>query len=310
MRVVFFGSPTSALPSFEKLLEAGHRVELAVTQPDRPAGRGKRLTACPVKLFASAHGIPVHQPEKIRRDAGVFEAIRAINPDVNVVVAYGQIIPAAIFDLPKYKSLNVHFSLLPKYRGAAPVEWAILNGEEKTGVTIFVLNERMDEGDILAWTETEIRPQETAVELKDRLARLGAELLVQTLEKLDRLPRLPQDPGLASYAPRLKKEDGRINWQEPALSIERKIRALGDWPGAYAFCHGQRILLRRAKRISGGDPGPRAGEVLEVTKKGLVVGCGQGTRLLVERLQRENRREMDAYPFALGMRIKAGDVLE
>jgi len=285
-------------------------VELAITQPDRPAGRGKKLTPPPVKQFALSKGIPVLQPEKIKRDETALEAVRRINPDVNIVVAYGQIIPPSIFNLPRFKSLNVHFSLLPKYRGASPVEWAILNGEEKTGVTIFELNERMDEGDILASTETAIQPAETATELEQRLAHLGAELLVQTLHRLPSLPRFPQDHSQASYAPRLRKEDGQIDWTEPSLTIERKVRALGSWPGTYAFFRGQRILIRKGRRIPGARADWPPGQVVELTKEGIVVSCGGGTLFLIQRLQRENKKEMDALAFVQGMRIKPGDSFE
>lgn len=306
MKIVFFGSPGSALPSLDKLLQAGHAVELAVTQPDRPAGRGKKLTPPPVKQFALAKGIPVLQPEKIKRDEMALEAIRRINPDVNIVVAYGQIIPPSIFNLPRFRSLNVHFSLLPKYRGASPVEWAILKGEEKTGVTIFELNERMDEGDILASTETVIHPLETAVELEKRLAHLGAELLVQTLDRLDELPRYPQDHSQASYAPRLKKEDGQIDWAEPALIIERKVRALGSKLGTYTFLQSKRLLIRRGRRIPGARVDQPPGRVVELTEEGIVVSCGQGTLFLIQRLQQENKKEMDASAFVQGMRVKVG----
>ncbi|MGQ9673276.1 MAG: methionyl-tRNA formyltransferase [Candidatus Aminicenantales bacterium] len=310
MRIVFFGSPASALPTFEKLLQAGHIVELAITQPDRPAGRGKKLTPPPVKEFALSHDIPVLQPEKVKRDEKTLQAIQKINPDVNVVVAYGQIIPAAIYNLPRFKSLNVHFSLLPKYRGAAPVEWAILNGERKTGVTIFELNEKMDEGDILAFAEVEIFPEETATELEKRLACLGADLLVGTLDKLEELPRLPQDHSRATYAPRLKKEDGRIDWSAPALTIERKVRAFSTWPGAYSFLHGQRILICRGKKLAETLPGQRPGRIVATERNGLIVACGQDSLFLVERLQRENRKEMDAHAFLQGMKVDPGDFFE
>ncbi len=307
MRIIFFGSPRAALPSLEKLLEAGHSIELVVTQPDRPAGRGKKLAPPPVKQLAQSRGIPVLQPEKIKGDKKALETIQKINPDLNVVVAYGQLIPASIFNLPRFKSLNVHFSLLPKYRGAAPVEWAILNGEEKTGVTIFELNEKMDEGDILSCVETEIRPDETAPELENRLAHLGAELLVRTLERLDSLPRLPQDHSHASFAPQLKKEDGRIDWAEPAWVIERKVRALGSRPGAFAFLRGQRILIHRGRRILEKDVSFAPGQIVRITKEGLVVGCGEGTLFLVERLQRENKKEMEAHSFVQGTKVQPGD---
>jgi methionyl-tRNA formyltransferase len=309
MRIVFFGSPPAALPSFQRLLEAGHAVELAVTQPDKPAGRGKAVAPPPVKEFALARGIPVFQPEKIRRDEKAIEVIRKISPDVNVVVAYGQIIPGSIIYLPRFKSINVHFSLLPKYRGAAPVEWAILNGETKTGVTIFELNEKMDEGDIVAVEEVDILPRETAPELEARLARLGAELLVKTLDQIDHLPRSAQDHTRASSAPRLRKEDGKIAWTKDALTVERMVRAFSGWPGVFTIFRGQRILIRAGKKINqAAVSGFVPGQVIEVKKEGLVIGCSQGSLFLVERLQRENKKEMEASAFLRGLRIEPGDI--
>jgi methionyl-tRNA formyltransferase len=308
MRIVFFGSPAAALPSFQKLLEAAHTVELAITQPDKPAGRGRALAPSPVKKFALTRGIPVFQPEKIRRDEKALEIIRKINPDVNVVVAYGQIIPGSIIYLPKFKSINVHFSLLPKYRGAAPVEWAILNGETKTGVTIFELNEKMDEGDILAVEEVDILPYETAPELEARLARSGAELLIKTLEQIDHLPRSAQDHTQASSARRLRKEDGKIDWTKDALAIERMVRAFTGWPGVFTIFRGQRILIRAGKKINQAASGFVPGQVAEIRQEGLLVGCGQGSLFLIERLQQENKKEMEASAFLRGQRIEPGDV--
>lgn len=309
MRIVFFGSPPAALPSFQRLLQAGHAVELAVTQPDKPAGRGKAVAPPPVKEFALTRGIPVFQPEKIRRDEKAIEVIRKISPDVNVVVAYGQIIPGSIIYLPRFRSINVHFSLLPKYRGAAPVEWAILNGETKTGVTIFELNEKMDEGDILAVEEVDILPRETAPELEARLARLGAELLVKTLDQIDHLPRSAQDHTRASSAPRLRKEDGKIDWTKDALTVERMVRAFSGWPGVFTTFRGQRILIRAGKKINqAAASGFVPGQVIEIKKEGLVIGCSQGSLFLVERLQRENKKEMEASAFLRGLRIEPGDI--
>ncbi len=308
MKIVFFGSPLAALPSFQKLLECGHAVELAITQPDRPAGRGKALAPPPVKEYALTRGIPVFQPEKIRQDKKALEVIQKINPDVNVVVAYGQIIPGPIIYLPKFKSVNVHFSLLPKYRGAAPVEWAILNGEEKTGVTIFELNEKMDEGDILTAEKVDILPAETAPELEARLARLGAELLVRTLNQIEGLPRSAQDHTQATYAPRIKKEDGKIDWARDALAVERKVRAFSGWPGAYTIWRGQRILIRAGQKIDEARYDSPPGQVVELKKEGLVIACGEGSLFLVKRLQRENKREMEASAFLHGLRIEPGEI--
>lgn len=308
MKAVFFGSPPAALPSLRCLLEAGHAVELVVTQPEKPAGRGRRPTPSAVKAFALERDLPVIEPARIRTDEEALERVRAAAPDVNVVVAYGQIIPRAIHSLPPYKSLNVHFSLLPKYRGAAPVAWTILNGDPESGVTIMELNDRMDEGDILAQERVPVGPEETAAELERRLADLGADLLVRTLEGIDRLPRVPQDHGQATLAPKLKSEDGRIDWRSTAQAVDRRVRALGDRPGAFTFLKGKRINILKGRPAQAPREEPGPGRVLSVDKSGLVVGCGEGTAYLVEVLQPEGRGRMSAHAFSLGTRIEAGDL--
>ncbi|MGA2533633.1 MAG: methionyl-tRNA formyltransferase [Candidatus Aminicenantales bacterium] len=309
MRIVFFGSPTSALPSFRKLLDGGHSVGLAITQPDKPAGRGRRMTSSPVKAFALERGIPVIEPGKIRKDESVLPRIRDAGPDIHVVVAYGQIIPASIIYYPRHHSLNVHFSLLPKYRGAAPVQWAVLNGEVETGVTIIELNERMDEGDILAQAKTRIWPRETAGELEIRLADLGANLLVQTLEAVDSLPHLPQDHSRASLAPKIQKEDGRIGWSESAEFIDRKVRALAERPGTFTFFRGRRLQVHRGRPIEAGRHSARPGEVLDAGKDGLKVACGAESTYLIEELQPEGKKRMSASEFRLGAKIDPGELL-
>ena len=309
MRIVYFGSPGAAIPSLERLLQAGHSIELVITQPDKPAGRGKAPTPPPVKEAARRHGIPVLQPEKIRKDPEVLAALGKIAPDIIVVVAYGQIIPSTIINLPQHKSVNVHFSLLPKYRGAAPVQWAILSGEEKTGVTIFELNERMDEGDILSQLETDIGPRENARELEERLSRLGADLLVKILEEIDELPHLPQDQARATLAPRLHKDQGRIDWGKDAISIDRMVRAFSPWPGAFTFFRGQRIIIHAGSLLTVPASPPEPGRIVEVRREGPVVACGDGGAYLIERLQRENRKEMAAADFLRGTKIATGDCL-
>jgi methionyl-tRNA formyltransferase len=309
MRIAFFGSPEAALPSLEKLLEAGHEIVLAVTQPDRPAGRGKSTSAPPVKAFALGRGIRVLQPARVRNDDAFLGELRSATPDINVVVAYGQILPASVIYLPRWRSANVHFSLLPKYRGAAPVEWAILNGEPETGVTIFELDERMDEGDILSREVVEIRPRETAGELEARLARVGAELLTAALDRIDRLPRIPQDHRLATPAPRLKKEQGRIDWTKSSVEIERMIRAFSPWPGAFTFWRGRRLILHSGR--AGGDAascGP-PGQVAAAAGSGIAVCCGDATLFTVERLQRENKKSLEAADFLRGTGLTPGDSL-
>jgi methionyl-tRNA formyltransferase len=309
MKIVFFGSPVSALPSLRGLIDAGHSVELVVTQPDKPAGRGRKLQPSAVKAFALERGIPVIEPAKIRTDEPALERVRAAGPDVNVVVAYGQIIPNAIHALPRQRSLNVHFSLLPKYRGAAPVQWTILNGDAESGVTIIELDDRMDEGDILAVKRVPVGPRETARELEDRLAGLGASLLLETIEHIDGVSRAVQKHGLASLAPKIKKEDGRIRWELNAFTVDRKVRALADRPGAYTFFKGRRIGILRGRNLETANAGLAPGTVLAVGKEGLRIACGGGTAFLVEELQPEGKSPMTAHMFSLGTRIASGDSL-
>lgn len=308
MKVVFFGSPSSALPSLKKILESGHSVELIITQPDKPTGRGKKLLPCPVKQMALDLNIPVSQPLKIRKDDATLEKLIKIQPDLIVVVAYGQIIPASIIYLPKHNSLNVHFSLLPRYRGASPVQRALLNGEERTGITIFELNEKMDEGDVLAQEETEILPEENAAELEDRLAQLGADLLINTIDRIESQKPQKQDHSQASYAPKLKKEDGKIDWGKDSLDIQRQVRAFTPWPSAYAFIREKRVKIHKGKKSEGrAVPSSSPGEILNIGKEGIETCCGQRSVFLIQRIQPENRKEMDAFAFSLGMRIKPGD---
>ena len=307
MKLVFFGSPATALVSLKRIIEEGHRIELVISQPDKPTGRGKKLIPTPLKRFAQDLNIPVYQPVKIRKDQIALEKIKKINPDLNVVVAYGQIIPSSIIFLPKYNSINVHFSLLPKYRGASPIQWALLNGERKTGVTIFELNERMDEGDILTKEEVDIHPEEGASELEARLAQKGAELLIKTIAKIGKIKPQKQDHSQATYAPRIKKEDGRIKWEKNAIFIERLVKAYTPWPSAYTFLADRRIKILKGKKEAFKGQSSSQGEILEVKKKGIEVCCGDASVFLIENLQPENKKPMSAYSFSLGAKIRPGD---
>lgn len=310
MRIVFFGSPDSALPSLSRILSDGHRVELVITQPDKPAGRGKTLAMSPVKRFALDRGLPLHQPDRIRKDPQSLELLQAIRPDISVVVAFGQIMPAAVIDLPRLHTVNVHFSILPKYRGASPVAWALLQGETKTGITIFELNEKMDEGDVLLSREVDIQPGENTGALEKRLAEVGAGLLSETLARRESLPLVPQDQGAATFAPKLKKEDGRINWSETAIIVDRKVRAFTPWPSAFTFLDGSRLQVSRGKPLGGESAGlERPGRILSVTKEGLRVSSGLDTVFLIERLKPENRGEMSASDFSRGRKIENGALL-
>jgi methionyl-tRNA formyltransferase len=310
MRTVFFGSPEAALPSIRGLLDAGHSVELVVTQPDRPAGRGKKLTVSPVKEFAASRGIPLVQPERIRKDPAAVGLLRAARAELFVVVAYGQILPLEIIEIPPHKTINLHFSLLPQYRGAAPVQAALLNGETKTGVTIFRLNEAMDEGDILMSSETDIAPGENAGELESRLAVLGSTLLLETISLIGDIPLKPQDHAAATLAPKLRKEDGLIDWRQDAAAIDRRIRAFTPKPSAFTFFKGQRLIILKAAPASDLVAGGAPGAVRRVTKRGLEIHAGAGTLFWIERLQPESRGPLDAYAFSLNGRVRAGDILE
>jgi methionyl-tRNA formyltransferase len=316
MKTVFFGSPAAALPSLEALLAAGHSVELVVTQPERPAGRGRRLVPSPVKVFAVERRIPVIEPAKIRTDESARERIVAAGPDVNIVVAYGQIIPHAVHFFPRHHSLNAHFSLLPRYRGAAPVQWTVLNGDAESGVTIIELNDRMDEGDILAQERVPIAPRETALALEIRLSAIGAGLLVSTLARLDGIPRSKQDEALATLAPKIRKEDGRIVWSDTAAGIDRRVLALADRPGAFTLFRGKRLNIVRGHPIGTAGPhpgspgrGPGPGAILAAGKPGLAIACGAGTAYIIEELQPEGKGTMSAHAFSLGTRIAPGDRL-
>lgn len=308
MKIVFFGSPAPALPSLQRIREAGHSIELVITQPDKPTGRGKKLMPCPVKKMALDLNIPVHQPSRIKKDSTALEKLKAIQPELNVVVAYGQIIPSTIIYLPKFNSLNVHFSLLPKYRGASPVQWTLLNGEDKTGITLFELNEKMDEGDILTQKEIDIHPSENAAELEARLAQIGAELLVETIDDIDKIKPQKQDHSQATYAPKLSKEDGRIDWTKDSLHIERQLRAFTPWPSTFAFLGEKRIKIHKGKRMDNpAPPSSSPGEIVAIRRDGIDVSCGEQSVFFIERLQPENRKIMDAYAFSLGGKINPGD---
>ncbi|MCX6565680.1 MAG: methionyl-tRNA formyltransferase [Candidatus Aminicenantes bacterium] len=313
MRVVFFGSPEAALPSIRALRGAGHEIPLIVAQPDRPAGRGKKLLPGPVKRFALEHEIPMVQPEKIRQDPEILDRLRAAEPDIQVVVAYGQIIPMPVIALPRFWTINVHFSILPRYRGAAPVAAAIAAGETRTGVTIFRLDQKIDEGDVLSGEETAIGPAETAGELEARLAELGAGLLLRTLAQIETIVPRPQDHSQATLAPKLRKEDGLLNWGKTAVEIDRRVRAMTPRPSAYTHLHEGRLIVLAGCPEEGvaspahqGPPGTIAG----LSKTGISVACGGGTRYLITRLNPENRVEMAAAAFILGGGIQTGDLLE
>jgi methionyl-tRNA formyltransferase len=305
MRLVYLGTPRFAVPTLERMVEAAHQVAAVITQPDRPRGRGQQLAASPVKEAALRLGLPVYQPERVRRPEAV-EYLRGLNAEAIVVVGYGQIIPQSVIDLAPLGIINVHASLLPKYRGAGPIQWAIVRGETLTGVTTMRIDAGLDTGDMLLKRETEIGPDENAVELGERLSAMGASLLVETLEGLKQGTIVPekQDSALATYAPLLKKEDGLIDWSRPAQEIHDRVRGLQPWPGAYTSCRGQ-VLQVWKTRILEGAGGP-AGSVVRL--KPLSVQAGDRALELVE-VQPQGRKRMSGIDFANGQRLLQNEVL-
>lgn len=307
LRIVFCGTPAFALPSLRHLVaQPDLRVETVITQPDRPSGRGGEISVPPVKNFAKESGIPVFQPEKIKSDAA-YEFVRQLAPDVVVIIAYGQIISRRLLDIPRLGWVNVHASLLPKYRGAAPINWAIVNGEARTGVTTMQVTAGLDAGPVLLTSETAIAPDETAPELTARLSEMGAPLIVETLRSLasGTITAQPQDDSQATLAPLLKKEDGRIDWSQPAQVIYNRIRGLQPWPGAFTTFRGKtcHIWGRPASRTKTSAP---AGEIA-ATREGLAVTCGGGTVLGVEFVQLEGRKRVSAREFVSGARLSEGE---
>jgi len=305
------GTPEFAVPALQAMVDSGIQILSVITQPDRPAGRGHQVLASPVKRLSVEHGLPVYQPLKIREPAAV-EFVRQAQPDVIVVVGYGQIIPRAIFEIPPLGTINIHASLLPKYRGAAPVQWAIANGESVTGVTSMKIEAGLDTGEILLQREVPIGAEETAPELSARLATEGAELLIETLRGLERGRITPrkQDDSQASLAPILKKEDGRIDWQMSAQQIFNRIRGFDPWPGTYTTFRGQLLQVRRAciGAETGGSPG-----TLAVDAHSLRVACGaavgQRKSLEILELQPEGKRRMTVQDFINGHMPKSEETL-
>ncbi|MCL6518959.1 MAG: methionyl-tRNA formyltransferase [Armatimonadetes bacterium] len=305
MRILFMGTSKFAVPTLQALLNSRHEVIGVVTQPDRPKGRGREVSMSPVKEVALEAGVPIYQPEKVR-DENFIKLVEELSPDVIVVAAFGQILPQKLLDIPKYGSINVHASLLPKYRGAAPVHHALFEGETKTGVTTMLMDAGLDTGPILLQREVEILPEDNEGTLEERLANIGAELLIKTLDGLEqgRIQPKPQDHSLATHAPSVKKEDCEIQWAQPADKIVNRIRGCTPRPGAYTYFEGSPLKIWLCRRLDR-DMEASPGEIIEVSKEGIVVGTGDGAVLLVE-VQPENRRRMTAAEFARGRHITAG----
>jgi methionyl-tRNA formyltransferase len=309
VRVVFFGTPEFAVPTLAALLASRHEVAAVVTQPDRPSGRGHQVRPPPAKHLAQQHGVPVLQPERLRDD-GFLDDMRRVAPDLGVVAAYGKILPEVLLAIPRLGMINVHASLLPRWRGASPVHHAIMAGDVETGVTIMRMVRELDAGAMMARQARPIGRQETAGEVEAALAAMGAPLLIRTVDALEEgtVREEPQEDALATYAPRLAREDGAIDWSLPAATLHDRIRGLHPWPGAFTFLGTQRLILRTARvddePVTGQDLPP--GTILHAHGERLVVAAGEGTGLRVLALQPEGRRAMSAREFLAGHALRAG----
>jgi methionyl-tRNA formyltransferase len=307
LNLAFCGTPRFAVPTLEKLVEAGFDVRLVVTQPDKPRGRGLELALSPVKQSALALGLPITQPEKIKTNEEFRSQLSSINPDAIIVVGYGRIIPQWMIDLPRLGNINLHASLLPKYRGAAPIQWAIASGESLTGVTTMRIDAGLDTGDILQQKEIAITPADTAETLAPRLAAIGADLIVETLGGLasGRIHPQPQESTKASLAPILKKEDGRIDFHRTAEEICNRLRGFQPWPGAFTSFRGKNLQVWDAKSL---QRNLVEGEML-IENATLLVGCGDGTAIELLEIQLEGKKRMAARDFVHGCHLSAGETL-
>lgn len=308
MRILFMGTPDFAEVCLKKLIQTGQNVVGVVSQPDKPQGRKMVLTAPPVKVLASAHQIPVYQPSSLR-DGAILELLQELQPEIIVVVAYGRILPKYVLDFPKYGCINIHASLLPKFRGAAPIQWSIISGEKTTGVTSMYMAEGLDTGDMILKHETEILPEETAEELFDRLAVMGGEVLMETLLEIQAgtATRTVQNESQSSYAPMLKREDGHIDFMSDAKKVHDLVRGLYSWPCAYSFYEGKKFKVLSC-RVAEGHGAP--GEILKASvKDGLLVAAGDGAIQITE-LQFEGKKRMKVSDYFVGNHMDPGKKLE
>ena len=304
MRIVFMGTPAASVPTLRRCLDDGHQVVAVWTQPDRPSGRGNKIAFSPVKQFAAERGLTVHQPSRLKTDE-TKSLFRSHNADVAVVVAYGRILPEEFLTAPQKGCINVHFSLLPLYRGASPVNWAIVNGETGTGVTTMHIEPTLDTGPILLQRKTEIHEGETAVKLMERLSVLGADLLGETLSQLVSIVPRKQDGSRATFAPVLKKEDGLIDWTKTAIEIERRVRGFQPWPNAHTSLNSRGLTIWLAEPTSS-DQTASPGEVISAHGDDLVVQCGGDTVLRLLEIQPQAKRRMSARDFLNGSHLKIG----
>lgn len=308
MKLIFMGTPDYAAQSLEAIIQAGHEILLVVTQPDKAKGRSGDLTPPPVKVCAMEHHLPVFQPERVKRPEAVAE-LKKYDADAYVVAAFGQILSQEILDLPKYGCLNVHASLLPKYRGASPIQRVILDGEEKTGITIMQMDAGIDTGDILYQKETVIENTDDFETLSDRLSELGGVAITEALSLLEEGKLVPkkQDDSLSCYAPLISKEMGRIDFSKPAAFIDRQIRSMTPWPSAFTKWGGKQVKIWKASPEAGSVKGHVPGEVTEVTKDSVAIATGEGL-LRIWELQLEGKKRMSCHDFLLGVKVKAGDI--
>lgn len=307
MKVVFMGTPDFAVGALEEIIKAGHEVTAVVTQPDKPKGRGKEMQISAVKACALSHGLPVFQPQKIKTPEAV-EQLRAYEADIFVVAAFGQILSKEILDMPKYGCVNIHASLLPKYRGAAPIQWAVIDGEEETGVTIQQMNEGVDTGDILSQEVVKLDAKETGASLFDKLAVCGAELIVKTLTEIEKgsITPVKQDDSKSTHAKMLSKDMGKLNFSQEAVVLERKIRGLNSWPSAYTYFKGKTLKIWDADVVDTKTSG-ECGSVCEVSKDSFCIETAKGC-LRINEVQLEGKKRMEVSAFLLGYPIEKGMV--
>ncbi|PLX67034.1 MAG: methionyl-tRNA formyltransferase [Denitrovibrio sp.] len=307
MKVVFMGTPEMAVPTLRELIENDIEVTLVITQTDKPKGRGKQMQAPPVKEFALEHGIEVVQPKSLKNNDEILEQLKAAEPDFLVVAAFGKILPQAVLDVPKFAPVNVHFSLLPKYRGAAPVNWAVINGEKETGVATMLMDAGLDTGDILLVEKTPIE-KKTALDIAEELSETGAKLLIKTLKEFDSITPIKQKESDMTYAPMMKKEDGKIDWIKSAVTIECMIRGFVPWPTAYTSLGGKTVKLFKVEIVKAPED-LDAGMVFDITKKSFSIKCGNGGLKVLE-LQPEGKKRMPVASFLAGTKLTGDERFE
>ncbi len=305
-KIVFMGTPEIAVPSLKTLVENGFDIPLVITQPDKPKGRGQAVQFPPVKEYALTVGLDVYQPEKIKNNTEVMEKLKSISPDFFAVVAYGKILPQNVLDIPKIAPVNVHFSLLPKYRGPAPVNWAIMNGEEETGVDTMLMDAGMDTGDILLTAKIPIL-KKNAGELADELAVTGAELLIKTLNEFENITPVKQDNDKATKAPMMNKDMGLIDWSQDAYKIERMIRAFTPWPAGYSMLDSKKVKIFKSDVVES-NHNAAAGTIINIEKDSITVACGNNALKILE-LQLEGKKRMDTKSFLTGYKLEKGSLL-